>query len=1302
MLSLSLSSLSPRTRGPSPPDGAQSASPSGLRPPPEVDLPLLLDRGDLLIEDEFSEEGRPSVHSSGSEGSAGSRAYRRAAWAECVEWTGSQPAAWRAPSWAATKGEHGALRPFLPADQLEGIDEADVEGRVCNDDLQEAALRGDLEFMRRLIEAGASVNAPMRSEGGDEYMTLLHVLASKPELPGGAHILAEAVKAEADLNARSSSGTTPLMCACRCKHVGAAEVLLSSDETHLEPVDDLGYNALRYAVCVGHVGRRHGLSNELKAIRAEHCRELVDLLAEAGADLGAGGNAPPILDAVDSLDVPMVEKLLHLGAPPEGLHEAVICGDLYLTKLLTEAQANPFTRDLHGKSVMDLALQRGNEEITTLLRDFVGDLQRQGHPHLQTLTLHPEPHELESNSSGAIWGRRNASIIHIERPDRELWCCGCDLIGLSRRGLRNNLFQGFMFLTLLVALFTPDMWIILDIPSTSALDIILLVVIAIFLLEFAMQLLCMRRSYMCSIFFFMDLVGMLSVLLDMSMVVDALPTAVGGSSMDGALDGVVMRAARTAKLGTRAGRFTKLVKLLRFLPGIEVTEVGAGTSKLISNRFSTRLSTIVSCMIIVVAILVPIFELFVYPTSDHSMRMWADTIAYTALRHPRDMPERIADLDEFYSDRLYFPFELSYTFANGATEWQQIPGAEAPNQRTSKITIESRGGHVTLHFNFWRTRRNDSWCNCAVLFVILCTIMCFALFLSNSITAVLQPLDEFLTAVHKLASTMFKSVTTMAGQMGPDAAQRHEDEYSEEESAGEEHRLSDEIRVLQKVARKLTVLNEIRTSTQMDSETLGRMEETQREVIREFATATTSMPSCYTLGSTTQALGSMASQEVLGAAIDEDDDPYEVTMEIRVSLEDVNMRLTQLRQWDLDVLALSDSQCEAVCVAALRCHRATGSARQLGDGSQGDLYRAFVAAVARGYKPREFAAYHNWSHATDVVLALLSVLDLGAAEHYLSGAQRFALVVSALGHDMGHLGLTNVFLIETQHGLALRYNDSSPLENMHCARLFEVSRQAGTEIFTGLTDEQLREARGIIVESILHTDLAHNSKLVKAMRKIGDEHKETLALAEMLLLSGQMDFPSKEVVEICSAAHGKRELCAVLLHFCDVSNPMKPWRQCMQWASLLTEEFSLQGYREKELGLPVSPLNDTGNGIGEAYAQIGFIEFFVAPLAFSVQRLVPTLGFCTFHLAANMRSWIREWAETADPPPSVADLQRLTERAWKLFGALGEDASAHLEEAESEDEQQAKGGETPLTPLLALTSAASGLLASAASRSGVL
>merc|ERR1712054_69565 len=104
------------------------------------------------------------------------------------------------------------------------------------------------------------------------------------------------------------------------------------------------------------------------------------------------------------------------------------------------------------------------------------------------------------------------------------------------------------------------MWVVMDVERNDDLDIILCFVLSLFLTELLVQCISMPSVYIGSFFFWMDIIGACSVPLDHSAVNDNLPR-----NFDNA---VVMRAARMARLGARAGRFTKLVKLLRFLPGV--------------------------------------------------------------------------------------------------------------------------------------------------------------------------------------------------------------------------------------------------------------------------------------------------------------------------------------------------------------------------------------------------------------------------------------------------------------------------------------------------------------------------------------------------------------------------------------------------------------------------------------------------------------------------------------------------------------------------------------------------------------
>lgn len=55
------------------------------------------------------------------------------------------------------------------------------------------------------------------------------------------------------------------------------------------------------------------------------------------------------------------------------------------------------------------------------------------------------------------------------------------------------------------------------------------------------------------------------------------------NGLDGVCEVIIARAARIAKLGARVGRFTKMVKMLRFLPGMG-GEKAQGSAKVESAR----------------------------------------------------------------------------------------------------------------------------------------------------------------------------------------------------------------------------------------------------------------------------------------------------------------------------------------------------------------------------------------------------------------------------------------------------------------------------------------------------------------------------------------------------------------------------------------------------------------------------------------------------------------------------------------------------------------------------------------------
>merc|ERR1740130_1605447 len=92
---------------------------------------------------------------------------------------------------------------------------------------------------------------------------------------------------------------------------------------------------------------------------------------------------------------------------------------------------------------------------------------------------------------------------------------------------------------------------------------------------------------------------------------------------------IVVRAARATKLGARAGRLSRVMKLLRFLPfvngGQQDDEVKM--ARVISNQLTNVLSTRVAFLTICIVVVLPLFGMFTYPEVDDSMMTWTQLLA---------------------------------------------------------------------------------------------------------------------------------------------------------------------------------------------------------------------------------------------------------------------------------------------------------------------------------------------------------------------------------------------------------------------------------------------------------------------------------------------------------------------------------------------------------------------------------------------------------------------------------------------------------------------------------------------------
>lgn len=276
----------------------------------------------------------------------------------------------------------------------------------------------------------------------------------------------------------------------------------------------------------------------------------------------------------------------------------------------------------------------------------------------------------------------------------------------------------------------------------------------------------------------------------------------------------------------------------------------------------------------------------------------------------------------------------------------------------------------------------------------------------------------------------------------------------------------------------------------------------------------------------------------------------------------------------------------------------------------------------------------------------MRISKIGYMELFLSELEEFALLAASLCHDIGHVGVNNPFLVETANELALRYNDKSPLENMHCSRIFEIVAQPEANILVNLARDQFKEARQHIIEVILHTDMMHHFTMVKDINVLYSMNEESFPP------TNPDEPPDPSETDLFRTSDTKKMMLNMVLHSADISNPCKPWRICRVWALAVLEEFFAQGDQEKALGIPVQMLNDRDK-VNRPNSQIGFIEFIVAPFAIAQAKLFPACFELVENLEANLACWEKEWHEMSNPP---------AEEREKVVGRL-QKISANVKEA---------------------------------------
>ena len=270
---------------------------------------------------------------------------------------------------------------------------------------------------------------------------------------------------------------------------------------------------------------------------------------------------------------------------------------------------------------------------------------------------------------------------------------------------------------------------------------------------------------------------------------------------------------------------------------------------------------------------------------------------------------------------------------------------------------------------------------------------------------------------------------------------------------------------------------------------------------------------------------------------------------------------------------------------------------------------SFLFTVSNNYK--QTTLYHNALHGSDVTQSICCYFLNSNIEEICETnvLDLLGMMVSAMGHDLGHPGLNNNFHINDSSDLAITYNDVSVLENYHSSFLFKILRKEENNIIEKFSTHNYKTLRKRMISQILATDMANHGEVISSIRSKINTWKES-GQSRFILLSGNEKTKFDE----------QQSLLNYIIHMADLGHNCKKFNISLQWVKLLSMEFWDQGDKEKEKGLPVSFLCDR-NKVDIPSSQIGFIKGFIASSFDCLVSIFPKLKYTMDNAQDNIDEW---------------------------------------------------------------------------------
>ena len=336
----------------------------------------------------------------------------------------------------------------------------------------------------------------------------------------------------------------------------------------------------------------------------------------------------------------------------------------------------------------------------------------------------------------------------------------------------------------------------------------------------------------------------------------------------------------------------------------------------------------------------------------------------------------------------------------------------------------------------------------------------------------------------------------------------------------------------------------------------------------------------------------------------------------------------------------------------------------------------FLCLIRSTYHTR--AAYHNFRHAADVLQAVYfwlltsrllpphpsssSTFNTAAVQppfNILLPKNLLAICLAAIGHDAGHPGLTNAFLIGAKSSLAKIYNDHSVLESLHAMATTRLISQVWPQIFDGDEDDETGQKfrrggtgmRKSIVEMILSTDMGLHFEFMEKFTELKSKLQNKFAIST--LSPAKLEEYRTIILCLClKCADISNVVSFPLISLLFTKFQARPFPISIAWSNNLLHEQRNQSVLEMDIGMhpPRKPtyaanrkpsLYATPDPITlrqQAEAQLGFINVFVLPL-YNVARsnFFPGMTDIWAYMQTNIEKWTSFTELVSQDFPEKAD-----------------------------------------------------------------